>query len=164
MAKWFVSIGLCLALLTAPSFAHQQKAAISKLLFNHRSGHLEVMHRFYMHDAEHAAREILGKDADIVGSKETQATFAQYVAERFTLNVHPDPETPLSLLGFEQEGKFFWVYQEMPMPKNIEGLSMQHQALHDIWPEQHNTVNIEGLGDLQTLEFEQNTELLTVKF
>jgi hypothetical protein len=39
---------------TKLAFAHQQKAAETTVLFNKRSGQLEVSHRFYMHDTEHA--------------------------------------------------------------------------------------------------------------
>jgi hypothetical protein len=70
----------------------------------------------------------------------------------------------LSTVGFELEGKFFWVYQETAQPPELEGLTITHQALRDIWPEQVNTINVEGKGDIKTLTFDQSVELLTVEF
>ncbi|AWL13102.1 hypothetical protein HMF8227_02650 [Saliniradius amylolyticus] len=148
----------------APALAHQQKAAITKVLFNPRTEHIEVMHRFYLHDAEHAVRQIFGSDADIIADKQTQQRFAAYVAKRFTL-LRDKKALTLNAVGFESDGKFFWVYQETPIPVNLEGLAVRHHALRDIWTEQTNMVNIETLdGDIKTLHFDGNDEILSVEF
>ena len=70
----------------------------------------------------------------------------------------------LSSVGFELDGKFFWVYQETAQPPVLEGLTIAHHALRDIWPEQVNTINVEGKSDIQTLTFAQSVELLSVEF
>jgi len=145
-----------------PAVAHQQKAAITKVLFNPRTGNIEVMHRFYMHDAEHAVRQIFGKDADIIGSAETQSVFADYVGERFAL-INGETALPLSPVGFEIERVFFWVYQETPMVTGIDDLTIKHDALRDVWPQQINTVNIEGLDEVKTATFDGSVELKTIR-
>ena len=143
--------------------AHELKTALSTVLFNKRTGNIEVVHRFNIHDAEHAVREVFGRSADIVGSKETQDTFADYVVERFSLlNIEGVP-VPLEYLGFEVDGKFFWIYQEAPITES-KGLILGHGALREIWPDQINTVNIEGRGDIQTLTFTGGAEYLSVDF
>ena len=96
--------------------AHQQKTAISTVLFNPRTGNIEIMHRFRVHDAEHAVKEIFGKDADIIGSKETQQQFGDYVNQRFSLFDSEQQSLPLKMIGVELEGQFFWVYQETTQP------------------------------------------------
>ncbi len=146
---------------TVPAVAHQQKAAITKVLFNPRTGNIEVMHRFYLHDAEHAVRQIFGRNADIISDGESQSIFADYVGERFALK-NGDVELPLSAVGFEIERAFFWVYQETPITVGISDLTIKHNALRDVWPEQTNTVNIEGLGDVKTATFSGPIELKTV--
>ncbi len=146
---------------SVPAVAHQQKAAITKVLFNPRTGNIEVMHRFYLHDAEHAVREIFGKNADIIDSTETQSIFADYVGERFALK-NGEAELPLSPVGFEIERAFFWVYQETPIADGISDLTIKHNALRDVWPEQTNMVNIEGLGEVKTATFNGPVELKTV--
>ena len=161
MKRLLVLIILISGALSASVFAHQQRAAITKVLFNKNSGNLEVMHRFYMHDAEHAVRQIFGKDADIIGSAETQSVFADYVSERFALT-SGETSLPLSPVGFEIERVFFWVYQETPMVSGIDDLTIKHDALRDVWPHQINTVNIEGLGDVKTATFDGSVEILTL--
>jgi hypothetical protein len=144
--------------------AHQQKMAITTVLFNPRSQNLEVMHRFDLHDAEHAVKEIFDGDADIMRSAKTQSDFAKYVVERFTIYDMRKSELALSLVGTELEGQHFWVYQETPAPTDLTGLYIQHNALRDIWHQQTNTINVEGIGDIQTLTFTDSTELLSVEF
>ncbi|UTW55840.1 DUF6702 family protein [Kordiimonas sp. SCSIO 12610] len=143
--------------------AHELKTALSTVLFNARTGNIEIVHRFNIHDAEHAVREVFGKGADIISSAETQDTFANYVVERFSLLRDNGDPVGLEYLGFEIEGKFFWVYQEAPSFEAPQ-LIMANNALREIWPDQINTVNIEGRGDIQTLTFSGNTEYLSVDF
>lgn len=146
----------------APAFAHQQKAAITKVLFNPRTGNIEVMHRFYLHDAEHAVRQIFGRGADILSSRETQSLFADYVGERFAMTDDGVTPLPLSAVGFEIERQFFWVYQETPVKADMEELTFRHDALRDLWPSQINTVNVEGVGDVKTATFDGSIEVQTV--
>lgn len=144
--------------------AHQQKIAISTILFNPSTLNIEVMHRFNMHDAEHAVREIFGKDADIIDSATTQQQFSEYVKQRFAMHDQAGETLPLTLVGHELDGKHFWVYQETAQPTKLQNLTVRHNALRDLWPSQVNTINIEGKGELQTLTFSDSVELLKVEF
>ena len=166
--RFFRATSLCAVALSAlfcsAVFAHQQKIAISTVLFNSRTQNIEVMHRFNVHDAEHAAREIFGKNADIVNSEKTQQQFSGYVNQRFEMHNENGRLLPLKPVGHELVGKFFWVYQETKQPVTLKNITIRHDALRDIWPNQVNTINIEGRGDLQTLTFSDSVELLKVEF
>lgn len=155
---------LLLAVFSLSAYGHQQKTAISTVLFNPRTENIEIMHRFRVHDAEHAVKEIFGKEADIIGSEVTQNQFSDYVSQRF--NLFDSQQQPLGLkaVGYELDGKFFWVYQETQQPTKVDNLSIRHDALRDLWPEQTNTINVEGKGQLQTLTFTDSVELLKVSF
>lgn len=151
-------------LFTVPlSNAHQQKSAISTVSFNPRTQNIEIMHRFRMHDAEHAVKHIFGKDADIISSEKTQEQFSDYVNKHFSMSANGNV-LQLTNIGFENDGQFFWVYQETTEPPELKNLSIRHNALRDIWPSQVNTINIEGKGELQTITFNDSVELLEVKF
>lgn len=147
--------------------AHQQKTAISTVLFNPRTENIEIMHRFRVHDAEHAVKEIWGKDADIIDSTDTQNQFGDYVNQRFNLFDSDELPLPLKLVGVELDGQFFWVYQETTYSiktSRLESMTIRHDALRELWPEQVNTINVEGKGKLQTLTFTDSTELLKLTF
>lgn len=148
----------------AQAQAHQIKAAITTVLFNPRTENIEVMHRFNLHDAEHAVKRLFDKKADILDNKDTQRAFAEYATERFAVLNAQGEALALNTVGFETEGKFFWVYQETDQPPALKGLQIRHNALRDLWPSQVNTLNVEGKGDIKTLRFEGNATLLKVEF
>ncbi|QOL27202.1 hypothetical protein LP316_01105 [Thalassotalea sp. LPB0316] len=152
-------------LATNTAFAHQQKAAETTVLFNKRSGHLEIMHRFYLHDTEHAVQDLFNdKHADILDSEKTQQQFADYVSQQFYAKTLTDQTITLNTVGFEVDGKFFWVYQDAPLPKTEKGLKLYNGALRDLWPTQINMVNVEGQGPVKTLYFQDNKDWLAVYF
>jgi hypothetical protein len=153
-----------LLIAATPAFAHQQKAAESTVLFNKRTGQMEVSHRFYMHDTEHAVQSLFDKNADIISSKKTQQQFADYVAQQFLLQTLAGTNLPLIDVGYEVEGKFFWVYQEAVIPSALVGVKMFNGALRELWPTQINMVNIEGKGSVRTLYFSENEDWLVTKF
>jgi hypothetical protein len=161
ISKWLAGTLLYAAFFVS---AHQQKTAFSTVLFNPRSENIEIMHRFRVHDAEHAVKQILGKDADIIDSKNTQIQFGNYVHQRFNLFDSAQQPLPLKMVGVELDGKFFWVYQETTQPTKQDNMTIRHDALRDLWPEQVNTINVEGKGKLQTLSFTDSVELLTLTF
>ncbi len=145
--------------LTAAAHAHQQKAAVTRVLFNERTGNIEIMHRFWLHDAEHAVREIFGGDADVLSAPRTRERFAAYVAERFELRAGGEA-LALELLGSEIDGRHLWVYQETPIPAAVATLTMRHDALRDLWPAQSNLVNVQRGGEVRSLRFEGGAGVL----
>jgi hypothetical protein len=164
LAVTWLSLAMFTALLGVTANAHQQKIAISTILFNPSTKNIEVMHRFNIHDAEHAVKEIFGKNADIIASAATKQQFSDYVNQRFSMRNQAGETLPLTLVGHELDGKYFWVYQETAQPTELQSLSVIHNALRDLWPEQVNTINIEGRGELKTLTFSDSVELLKVEF
>ncbi|MFN6970013.1 MAG: DUF6702 family protein [Rheinheimera sp.] len=154
----------CILLCCAPLQAHQMKSAITKLHFNDRSGQLEVMHRFYLHDAEHAVKQLQGKAADIHQQEASRAKFASYVAAHFSLKLNGEV-LPLTLLGSELDGRHIWVYQEVALPdNNLQSLTVRHDSLMKIWPAQINVVNLEGRGPVRTLKLSRQEPEQTLRF
>lgn len=145
-------------------FAHQQKAAETTMLISNDGTKLEVSHRFYLHDTEHAVKAIFEKKADIINSKATQQQFATYVGSQFVAHTLNDKALALSSVGYEVEGKFFWVYQEATLSKPLEGVKVYNGTLRELWPTQVNMVNIEGQGKVRTMYFHEQKNWLEVKF
>ncbi len=157
---------LAALLLALPLAAHQQKEAITRVLFNPRTGNIEVMHRFLLHDAEHAVKELFGDAADLLGSAADRDQFEDYVHERFSLTDQDGRPITLTPVGNEIETRFLWVYAEAPLPENLSALTMTHDALRDLWPDQINLVNVEQNKEVQSAIFAEGSsefriELLT---
>jgi hypothetical protein len=153
-----------LLLMSSHLAAHQLKAAMTTVLINERTGNLELMHRFYLHDTEHAVESLIGGHADLFKSEKDRRQFAQYVDQKVALQLSDKTSLPLSLVGQEIDGKFFWVYQEAKIPSKFNALRMQQGSLRDVWPEQINMVNFEGKGKVKTLHFDGEDNWLIVNF
>ncbi len=143
--------GVILALLSSVAGAHEKREAITNVLFNERTGNIEVMHRFSVHDAEHAVDQLFGTDADLLGSDVTRQTFADYVRKRFDLQGLSGQSLPLTVVGHELDGRYLWIYSECPIPTVLDGLTVRHDALRELWPDQVNLVNIEREKRTQSL-------------
>lgn len=148
---------------TPPLSAHQMKEAVTRVLFNSRTGNIEVMHRFQLHDAEHATRKLFGGDADLLGSEEARDRFARYVHERFSLKDQDGKVIELVTVGNELEGRFLWVYAEAPIPEKLTALTLSHDALRDVWPDQVNLVNVERHKTVRSATFEKERREVTIE-
>lgn len=147
--RWIVIVLCCLSLQLS---AHEMKSAITKVLFNQRTGNIEVMHRFYVHDAEHAVKKLLDKSADLIAKQSSRDSFALYVSTHFQLK-SDNQDLKLNLVGNELDGRFFWVYQEVAIPDSLKLMQLRHDSLQSLWPDQVNVVNIEGRGKVKTVKF-----------
>lgn len=160
---------LCLlcSLLPSLSAAHQQKTAVTRILFNENTGNIEVMHRFFIHDAEHAAGIVFGESQNLMESALSRELFSNYVINRFAVSAEDSAgestELRLDFVGEEIDGQFIWVYQETPQRADVTALSVVHLALRDVWPDQANLVNVEKDGQLYSLSFTESVEALRVE-
>jgi hypothetical protein len=161
-----LTVLLVAALLTpAVSHGHRLHAAMTTVSFNQRTARIEVNHRFYAHDAEQAVARILGGGADLISSNEDRHRFGVYVHSRFHLYDPAGDQLDLALRGVELDGDFLWVYESAPLPQPpLDGLTVEHGALRDIWKNQVNTVNVEGYTEVQTLTFSGSSKRLAVEF
>ena len=154
-------------LLMSTGEAHQQKNAVTRILFNENTGNIEVMHRFFIHDAEHAAGLIFGERQMLAESRESRELFSSYVINRFSIEASfregNSEVLGLSYVGEEVDGQFLWVYQEVPAQDDITAFTIVNLTLRDVWSDQSNLVNIERDGRIYSLTFDGSAEVLTVK-
>ena len=144
--------------------AHQKKEAITRVIFNERTSSIEIIHRFSLHDAEHASKQLFGISMDILKSAFSQKHFADYVIKNFTLKFLTGEAAELANVGFEIDGRYIWVYQETPLMKDIKGFAIGHSALHDIWPEHVNLINIERNKKVRSLVFKGTSGTQQITF
>jgi hypothetical protein len=136
-------MAITLSLLAGNATAHQQKEAYTSIVFNQRSGMLEVQHRFYLHDAEHAAQQVIDKSTDLIGDPVGREAFAYYAISTFSMQDQQQHPLTLTYVGTELQGKYLWVYQETPITTNMDGFYLKMTALQELWSEQTNHINVE---------------------
>lgn len=162
MIKLVLSLLIAVAALGGPALAHPQKVAVTQILFNERTDHLEVAHRFALHDAENAAAQMSDVRPDLIGSAQARQDFAIYAINGFSLRDGDGRPVALTLLGTEIEAGYLWVYQEATLPEEERSLTIQQDALRDIWPEQTNLVTVEHGKVFRSLTFKDGAQALTV--
>lgn len=148
---------LVLSGFVSTSFAHQQKEAYISLLFNDRTGNIEVSHRFLLHDAEHGLGAVLKGAGDLSVDPLTQQKFFDYVQQHFAVATDNNELIVLEPIGYEVEGKFFWVYQEARIPKS-KTIKLRHSALHELWPTQTNHINVEKDGWIKSVRLQKEND------
>lgn len=169
-ASWRIRLWPLLAIVAiavaGTTHAHQQKAAVTRILFNPNTNNIEVMHRFVLHDAEHAAGLIFGQEQRLMESAESRELFSSYVQNRFAIEAtYGDGDSaPLQLIyvGVEIDGQYLWVYQEIGNERTINAMTIVNSALLDVWPDQLNLVNIERNGQVVSLNFTQDRDVQSV--
>ena len=135
--------------------AHEQKVALTDVLFNKRTGNLEIAHRISLHDAEHTLHKVSKSTEDLTKSAKAQAAFAKYVAQRFELTLDNKTKLKLSLVGQEIERGYLWVYQEAKIPAAAT-FSISNTILQDAVKGQVNTVNVRSGSQVATFQFKAN--------
>lgn len=154
--------GFALLAWLAAAPAHEQKAAVTTISANPRTGNVEVIHRFLLHDVEHAARELGWTGTDLLVNPDDQARFAAYVASHFELALRGEPPLALELVGQEAEGRYLWVYQELAGEVDLARLVVSNTVLRKLWPEQHHLVNVKLANELRSLLFTAGTTRLAL--
>lgn len=161
--NWLVALFTGLSLFSIQGYAHQQKLSFTTIAYNFNTNNIEVMHRFLLHDAEHATKLIFNKNADIIASEATRDEFSTYIEKTFRLTIYPESSQALTLVGNETDGRYLWIYQEMPMPNTIDTVEIRHDALQEIWPDQTNRVNIELGETTETLIFTTRNPIQSIQ-
>ena len=137
--------------------AHQQKEAYITLFVNPNTKMFEITHRFLIHDAQHIISEVLknsdqGQETtpDLISNPATQSAFADYVERNFMIADQDKSPIKVESIGYELEGKYFWVYQETVTP-SANKFFIKHQAFQEVWPDQTNHINLEVNGKVSSL-------------
>jgi hypothetical protein len=142
---------LLILLACAPLGAHQQKAALTTVRYNPRSDEIEIAHRFYLHDAEHAAQEVTGAETILRSDTARQWAFARYVHEAFRLSTAEGQPLEKALVGVEVDGSLLWIYETLPGNQGEAIAQVRHEALLSLWPSQENWVNFYDSDGVRTL-------------
>jgi len=144
-------LALLLLTLSVSTSAHQLQAALTTIELNPRSELVEIVHRFYAHDAEHALAEVAGIEGDIRTDPALLEAFGRYVARHFSLTDAEGNALEPELVGAEVEGDFLWVYQQLPAGDFGRIARIGHDSLQEVWPQQENRVNLRRDDGVRTL-------------
>ncbi len=146
---------LAISLASSPALAHRLEAALSVVEVNPSSGVLEITHRLYAHDLEHAL------DLGPVGvgyfeTSEGQAAIKAYCERQFLIADGQGKAIPLQFVGAEVSGDLLYVYFEAGRYLGRE-LTLDSNLLQDFTEAQVNQVNVRRGGKTVSARFQTGT-------
>lgn len=150
------SLGLlALLLASTPTLAHRLEAALSVVEVNPSNGVLEITHRLYAHDLEHAL------DLGPVGvgyfqTPEGQAAIKTYCERQFFIGNGQGKALPLQFVGAELSGDLLYVYFEAGRYRGRD-LTLDSNLLQDFTEAQVNQVNVRRDGKTVSARFQTGT-------
>ena len=153
LKRIFAAMLITAVILPSAAISHQSQVALSTVTLKPLTGSIEVIHRFYLHDAEQAQSDLSGRQVDMMFDDMVQQQFGDYVSENFKLMDQAKNSIALAFVGTELDGDFIWVYQEAQIPAGLTDLVVINSTLLDVFPAQVNTVNVECGKALSTLSF-----------
>lgn len=123
--------------------AHRLDATETTISFNPRTQHVEIIHKFYLHDVNHLIQQHFASNPDANRASKNDA-FVQYILKGLKLNVS-QAEKPLEFVGAEEDGKFFYIYQEVSIkePKTIKFISVDTRSMKNSWKPSHWLFSVE---------------------
>lgn len=146
---------LACILASSPAFAHRLEAALSVVEVNPTSGVLEVTHRLYAHDLEHAL-DLGPVGAGYFETPEGQAAIKAYCERQFFLGDGQGRTLPLQFVGAELSGDLLYVYFEAGRYRGKE-LTIDSNLLQDFTQAQVNQVNVRRAGQTVSARFQTGT-------
>lgn len=154
----------CFGLVVLPAQAHQKNHALTTITAKPANQGLEVIHRFYVHDIEFAVKKHNESTTEFTHDKNAQQFFAQHVTDTFKLRLGDKQPLILSNIGYEIEGQYFWVYQELNNLVDVLKLEIRNKTLMDTFPEQQNLVNMDIDGKTKSISFEKGSHWQSFSF
>jgi hypothetical protein len=149
---------IALLLSSAVSQAHRLPEGLTTVSYNPTTASTEIVHRLHVHDAETGLAEIMQNAQFTLGTLESQARFALYVEQRFTIRDNASGTAlTLVLVGAELEGDQVLVFQEVAgaLPFRV---AMRNDILREVYPDQVNKVNVVLDTGVRTLIFSGEDE------
>lgn len=151
LSRRFVLAG-ALAFISMKGRAHRARVTLTTIEHNRNTGLLEVVHRLHVHDALGALGRIDAEASPDLSVPRNQAQIALEVDRYFSLEGSDGP-IDLNLLGAELEGDALYVYQEAPLERMPERLTINCALLRRHFADTGNQVNVTFDTGVQSVFF-----------
>ena len=131
--------------------AHRLDATETSIKLNPRTQHIEVIHKFYLHDVNHLVQQHFASNPDADKADKNEA-FVEYILSSVDLKVGSLTKSltqsltkELTFIGAEEDGKFFYIYQEA-YPESYDELQLIQLDLSEMqnsWKPSHWLFSVE---------------------
>ena len=154
-------------LLSLAAWAHTYHASIMEVRFNPGKQRLEMALKVFIDDLEQDLSQ--GQPTPVRTDQLPRAQLDPLLLNllrrqvQFTARPGAAP-LPLTLVGLQKETDAYWLYFTAPLPTAATGVTLRHQLLLALFPDQMNIVNLTANGQKQSLLFRNGEETQQLKW
>ncbi|RIY09106.1 hypothetical protein D0T11_13110 [Hymenobacter rubripertinctus] len=154
-------------LLSLAAWAHTYHASILEMRFNPGKQRLEMALKVFTDDLEKDLSQ--NQPAPIRTDQLTRAQLdpllLNLLRREVQFSIRPGAAAlPLTLVGLQKESEAYWLYFTAPLPAATTGVTLRHQLLLALFPDQMNIVNLTANGQKQSFLFRNGEETQQLKW
>ncbi len=151
------------SLVLLASFRHDFHSSLTEVQYNTQTKTLEVSLRIFTDDLQTALTKASGKTVRLEkNAAPSDQVLRQYLAQHFAVIDAKNTRKPMTWVGKELTVDVIWVYVEIPITENINGLRLENSILHELFDDQINIVNIIQNKQKKTYLFKPDQAVQTV--
>ncbi|MBX0290815.1 hypothetical protein K3G63_10220 [Hymenobacter sp. HSC-4F20] len=148
------------------AWAHAYHASIMEVRFNPEKQRLEIALKIFIDDLEKGLS--VGKPTpvrtDQLPRPQLDPLLMDLLRRSVQFSARPGQALPLTLVGLQKETDSYWLYFTAPLPASATSVSLRHQLLLNLFPDQMNIVNLDARGKKQSLLFREGEESQPLKW
>lgn len=157
---WFPVFFLGLATLAR---AHPLKLSVTEANFNRETGRLELAIRFFSDDLEETLSKDAGKRVPVDKPDALAAAALAYLKKHLHIVSADGAAQTIEWVGAETDKTHIWFYCEAPLPGGVVGARFNVTFMHELYPDQLNSLQLRDGTFKQNLIFVRGTGETTVR-
>lgn len=149
--------------LTAVVHAHALKLSVTEAVFNRDTGRLELAVRLFADDFEEALTKEAGRRVPVDKPELLNPAADAYLRKHLRVTSADGEARQLVWSGVEVTATHVWLYADVALPGGVVGATFAVTFMHDLYPDQLNSLQLRDGDFKQALIFVQGTGAVTVK-
>ncbi len=132
---------------------HEFHSSLAEIHYNTASKSLEVSLRVFSDDLSEALTKENKRTVRLDESAAVDPLIKQYLIKHFALLDSKNSQKPLIWVGKEITVDVVWLYFEIPLAEDMNGLKVQNSVLFELFEDQVNIVNVNYKNQKKTYLF-----------
>ena len=141
---------------------HDFHSSLAEVHYNAASKSLEVSLRVFSDDLNAALTKARGRPILVNEAATTDALIKQYVDKHFAFANAKNIRKPTVWVGKEIAVDVTWLYFEIPLTENLNGMRFENSLLCELYEDQVNIVNLNYQNQKRTYLFKADQAVQTV--
>ena len=141
---------------------HDFHSSLAEIHYNAASKSLEVSLRVFSDDLNTALTKANSRTVRVDQTAAADALIKQYLDKRFAFTNAKNARKPIVWVGKEMAVDVTWLYFEVPLNENLNGMRFENSLLCELFEDQVNIVNLNYQNQKRTYLFKADQAVQTV--